>query len=71
MKQKVSAPVAAAVTILVVGVLGLFLYNHYMSGPPIDTTPKGSAVGSIKPAQIPHTKEEGMAMYRNMSGGKR
>ena len=74
MKQKVSAPVAAVVSIAVAGALGFILYRHYMAGPPIESQPKGFSTGPTgptKPAQIPHTKEEGMALYRNMNGGKK
>lgn len=72
MKQKISAPVAVVAIVAVVGVLGLFLYNRHVAaaGPPPESAPRGLTARPMKPFQIPRTKEEGMALYRQMSGGR-
>ena len=72
MKQKLTLPVAAAITVVVVGALGYFLYRQFLAEPAVDVgTPKGITAAPMKPAQIPRTKEEGMALYRGAAAGKR
>jgi hypothetical protein len=71
MGQKISAPVAIAVVVIVVGGLSFFLYKHYMGGGATGDKPIAFNTTQAKPMQPPHTKEEGLAFYKNSIGGKK
>ena len=61
MKQSVPAPVAILVAVVVLGGISFFLYKHFMA-PSGDEKPFTPQMAPMKTA--PHTKEEGMKMYR-------
>jgi len=59
MKQSVPAPIAIVITVVVVGVIGYFLWSHYMAEPSVAT----SSGAANKTAHAPTSKEEGRQMY--------
>lgn len=73
MKRNISVPLAIVAIVAVVGVLGFFLYTRHVAaaGPPPESAPRGVTARPMQPVKIPHTKEEGMALYHQMSGSSR
>ena len=70
MKQSISAPIAGVLALAVVGVLGFFLYKHFLAGPPTDWSHGNAAKMGGPPANMPRSKEEGMRMFRGGQIGK-
>jgi|SwirhisoilCB2_FD_contig_31_24557989_length_814_multi_3_in_0_out_0_1 hypothetical protein len=71
MKERVSTPLAVGAVVVVVLLIGIFVYTRQTmaAGPPPESkeAARGITAQPIQPRQIPHTKEEGMALYRQMS----
>jgi hypothetical protein len=69
MKQNVSTRVVVALASVVVVALGILIY---LFASPVNAAavaaeaPRGLTAKPLRPAQIPRTKEEGMAIYRQM-----
>ncbi|MGC8666715.1 MAG: hypothetical protein ACP5VE_01180 [Chthonomonadales bacterium] len=61
MKQNISAPAAIAIAVIVLGIIGFFLWRHYFAGPFVVDTSPGLSMNVTHP---PRTKEEGMRLYR-------
>ena len=70
MKQSIPAPVAGALVVIVIGVLGFFLWKHFLAGPPTDWSVGNAAKMGGPPANMPHSKEEGIKMFRGGQIGR-
>lgn len=71
MKEKVSTPLAVGAVVVVLLIIGIFVYTRQTvaAGPPPESKEavRGITAQPMQPRQIPHSKEEGMALYRQMS----